>query len=99
MGLTTRDAKYDCALNAITRIVILLTSLGYLITKKNKIIITGVISLISIILLYKMQTHHNVIKNKNILKEGFSNPELYTLLKNNYTEPTNTNPIMNVLHI
>jgi hypothetical protein len=30
-------------------------------------------------------------------KEGFTNPQVYKLLKNNYTEPTEQNPAMNVL--
>ena len=32
---------------------------------------------------------------KKSQKEGFSNPEVYKVLKNNYTQPTEQNPIMN----
>jgi hypothetical protein len=36
------------------------------------------------------------IKDLNI-KEGFTNPELYKMLRKNFTEPSVTNPAMNVL--
>ena len=86
-------------LNGITRLVLLLTILGYLITNNIKIIITGAITLFSLVLLYKMKmenTLKNNIKDLNI-KEGFTNPELYKMLRKNFTEPTVTNPAMNVL--
>jgi hypothetical protein len=86
-------------LNGITRLVLLLTILGYLITYNIKIIITGAITLFSLVLLYKMKmenTLKNNIKDLNI-KEGFTNPELYKMLRKNFTEPTTTNPVMNVL--
>lgn len=82
-------------LNAITRLVILLTILGYLFTQTYKIIITGVITLGVIILLY------NVNKNKEVKKptvvEKFENMNCYNALKNTYTNPTSLNPAMNVL--
>jgi hypothetical protein len=86
-------------LNGITRLVLLLTILGYLITKNIKIIITGAITLFSLVLLYKMKIENklkNNIKDLNI-KEGFTNPELYKILRKNFTEPSVTNPAMNVL--
>ena len=82
----------DQKLNSITRLTILLTLLGYLITKNYKIIITGIVTLSAIILLYIIQRKQETIK-----KEGFSNPQLYKMFKNNYTQPTVKNPIMNVL--
>ena len=82
-------------LNAITRLVILLTILGYLFTQTYKIIITGVITLGVIILLY------NVNKNKAVenpkVVEKFENMNCYNALKNSYTNPTSLNPAMNVL--
>ena len=81
-------------LNSITRLVVLLTALGYLISRNHKIIITGVVTLGAIVLLYLIQGSQ---ESKNSQKEGFSNPEIYKLLKNNYTQPTEENPAMNVL--
>ena len=81
-------------LNSITRLVVILTLLGYLISRNYKIVITGVVTLGAIILLYIIQTSQ---EKKTSKKEGFSNPEVYQRLKDNYTEPTEKNPIMNVL--
>ena len=86
-------------LNAITRLIVLLTLLGYLITRKEKFLITGVITLVVIVTLYFIQSK----KNKNKEVEGFNNPDMNAgavkLTKNTFmhTEPTITNPAMNVL--
>jgi len=88
--------SFEEKLNAMTRLVIIMTLLGYLITKKNKFIITGIITILAIIFLYKIKTEPISKKTINI-KEGFSNPELYKLLKKNFTEPSQQNPLMNVL--
>jgi len=78
-------------LNAITRIVLLLTLIGYITTKKTKIILSGVVTLGSIVLLY-------LIKNRKPKRiEGFTQNDVYETLKFNFTEPTPTNPVMNVL--
>lgn len=83
-------------LNAITRLIILLTILGYLITRKEKFLLTGAITLVVIVILY-------FIQNKKQQVEGFSvGPDAFKLSKNSFIEPTNTkptitNPAMNVL--
>lgn len=96
----TQRMTSDEKLNAITRLVLLLTLLGYLITRKYKILITGVITLAAILILYKVQSKTSV---KITQKEAFmnmndnQNPELYNVIKDNYTQPTTQNPVMNVL--
>lgn len=82
--------SFESKLNAMTRLIIALTLVGYLITRNNKIILSGVITLGAIILLY-------MIRKKNDKKEGFTNSDLYNLIRSDYTEPTITNPSMNVL--
>ena len=88
----------DEKLNAISRLVIILTILGFLITKTVKIIITGVVTLGCIILLKYVNSYRN---KENIIKkigsEAFSNPEYYKLVKDNFQEPKENNPAMNVL--
>ena len=84
------DMSFEAKLNAITRLVIVLTILGYLITKNSKIMLSGLVTLGAIILLYKL-------KSAKKPKEGFSNAEMYTILKNDFTEPAVGNPVMNVL--
>ena len=86
----TSDMSFEDKLNSITRLVILLTIVGYLITKNSKIILSGLITLGAIILLYKLKT-------KNIKNEGFTNADIFSILKTDFTEPTVVNPAMNIL--
>lgn len=79
-------------LNAVTRLIILLTILGYLLTQTIKILITGVITLAVIVLLYNI----NYRKNKAKVFEKYENMNCYNNLKS-YTKPTALNPAMNVL--
>ena len=92
-----KGESFDQKLNAITRLVILLTVLGYLFTFSMKLIISGVITLVVLVVLYKTQKKkHTEQKMKTALKEGFTNPDLYAMTKSNFTQPTTQNPLMNV---
>jgi antibiotic biosynthesis monooxygenase (ABM) superfamily enzyme len=85
-------------LNAITRLVIYMTILGFMITKSMKIILSGLVTLIVIVILHKYQAKNTKHKKiKSILKEGFTNPEFYNVVKSNFTQPTKENPLMNVM--
>ena len=83
-------------LNAITRLVIILTILGYLFTQTFKIIITGVVTLGVIILLNHLNQNKSTGQKTKIV-EKFENLNCYNALKNNFTNPTPINPAMNVL--
>jgi len=90
------EYSLECKLNAITRLVILLTILGYLFTRNMKILITGIITIGVVVILYKTQ-HKKKKLNKKMLKEGFTSPELYERVKSSFMKPTKKNPLMNVL--
>lgn len=81
-------------LNAISRLIILLTILGYILTQTFKILITGLVTLVVIVLLYKFQKQKKKILQPN---EAFTNMNLYNSIKDNLTMPTEVNPAMNVL--
>tara|TARA_Y100000748_G_scaffold251064_1_gene216195 strand:+ start:90 stop:770 length:681 start_codon:yes stop_codon:yes gene_type:complete len=89
----------DEKLNAISRMVIGLTLLGFLLTKTFRIVVTGVVTLAAIVVLRKMQKWKEVKEKarKKVGKEGFTSPDLYQLTKEAYTKPTEKNPAMNVL--
>jgi hypothetical protein len=74
---------------------LVLTILGYLISHSNKIVITGIITIVIIVLLYNIK--HSNVKNTNIIKEGFDNNNFCSSSTNNFTPPTPNNPLMNVL--
>lgn len=81
----SREEKF----NAITRLVILMTILGYFLFKSIKILITGIITIIILIITY-------LILNKKKV-ENFSSEDIYEKLKIHYTNPTPNNPLMNIL--
>lgn len=87
--------------NAVTRLVILLTILGFLLTLSKKIFYLGLVTLGIILVLYFSQ-------KGSIKKEKFSNrlsgvypaltnPKNYEIHKDQYSKPKSSNPLMNVL--
>jgi len=96
------DASYSLEqkLNAITRLVILLGVVGYIMTKNVKIIVSSVVTLGVIVLYHSMKSKETKETKKEELKEaikeGFTNPELYKATKPMFTEPKKDNPLMNV---
>lgn len=84
-------------INAITRLVIILTILGYLITQSFNFFITGAITLGVIAFLYYAKSLKSENISKETVKEAFTNPSVYNSVKSNFTNPTEKNPFMNVL--
>ena len=87
-------------INAITRLVIILTILGFLITQTYSFLLTGLITLGVIAMLYYAKEYKQENKEGDMPQkpiEGFTNPQVYQVLKGNFTNPTNKNPLMNVL--
>ena len=92
----------DEKVNAITRLVIVLTILGYLITGSSKIFYLGLATLAIIIILYYSQNSYISKKEKfsNRLSgvyPALTNPIEYQIHKNEYDKPSKNNPLMNVL--
>ena len=92
---------YNQKLNAISRVIILLTLILFLYDRNTRVILISFITLCSIYLLYYYRKQEKTPKKKD--KEGFENPALAVL--NNYSvdtaktfdTPTDTNPFSNVL--
>ena len=84
----TKEMTMNENLNAITRLTIILSCLGYLISKNYRVIIAGAITIFAIIILK--------YSKKTTTPEGYSNlTQLPKDLKK--YEPTVKNPLMNVL--
>ena len=105
------NMNYEQKLNAITRLVILLTVLGYIFTTSNNIIFIGFGMIVVIFILYRMQKQ-KITKELLNSKEGFSginnsnlsNDEtiitpdtLKGYLKSEFTKVNKKNPLGNVL--
>jgi hypothetical protein len=101
----TNYMSYEQKLNAITRLIILLTILGYILTKSYKIILVGVVTIAGIFFLFQSNKQK---LTKEMLNEGFmvhtnesdstTNPiTLETVLKSEFKEGNKKNPFSNVL--
>lgn len=104
----TQQMTFEEKLNAISRLVILLTILGFIFTRNFNLIIIGIITLAIIYSIYKFRKQKfvsSLVKNK----EGFAsniqpksqtttNPvTLETVLRSDFYPTTKKNPFGNVL--
>jgi hypothetical protein len=109
----TTNMCYEQKLNSITRLVILITILGYILTMSQRILLVGGLTLAVIFVLFTMRKHKIT---KEMLNEGFNvqgnevtgmfdkkpasyvNPvTLDSVLKSEFKEGTKKNPFSNVL--
>jgi hypothetical protein len=104
----TQQMSFEAKLNAISRIVIFMSLLGFIFTRNFKLIIIGIVTLAIIFTLYKL-------RKQSIIKEGFSvNPSmqpsplspapmttnpvtLESVLRSEFHPTTKKNPFGNVL--
>ena len=64
---------FESKLNAITRLILILTVLGFIITMSFKIVIVGLVTIAVIVLFYKTKKDKIIDKVKSV-NEGFTNP-------------------------
>jgi hypothetical protein len=96
---------FESKLNAITRLVILLSILGFILSSFSfKYIIIGLITLIVINLIYFLKKQKNIPPFLKKQKEGFDNIEneidpvtLKSVLKRDFYSSSDKNPFGNVL--
>jgi hypothetical protein len=85
-------------INSVTRLIIYITIVAYFLSNSLNIVFAGLIALSGLVLYYNLLYSNKNKKNvKKIMKEGFTNPNLYNMLKDNYTNPNVKNPLMNIL--
>jgi hypothetical protein len=65
----TINMGYEQKLNAITRLIILITILGFISTRSTRILIVGIVTISLIFVLYKMRKPK--ISSDDLKKEGF----------------------------
>ena len=108
----TTNMCYEQKLNAITRLIILITILGYISTMSQRILVIGFLTLAVIFVLFKMRKQK---LTNSMVKEGFfvenSSPGIFkqqsktitnpvtleTVLNDEFKEGTKKNPFSNVL--
>ena len=98
----SKELSLSEKLNATTRTIILLTVLGFVLTKSIKLLVTSIITLVIIVILYKVQFEKEEKERlkKKAHKEGFEgsrNTKFLEVFKDTFTNPTVKNPLMNVM--
>ena len=91
----TDGMTYEQKINAIARLIILLSGLGFIFTMKPRFLIIGFVTLVLIVILYKMK-----LNLKEPVSEGFSNLQKKKegiIKKVDFKEGTKKNPFSNVL--
>lgn len=91
-----KNMEFNEKLNSITRLIILLTIVGYLITKNEMLIMLGIISIVLIVVLFYYKTN-NSVKSLINKRENFENLTEKDIKEAKLVTPTKTNPMMNVL--
>lgn len=109
----TQQMTFEAKLNAISRVVIIMSLLGFIFTRNWNLVIIGIVTLAIIFTLYKLRKQS--IVSSLIKKEGFSvNPSiqpsalspspmttnpvtLESVLRSNFHPTTKKNPFGNVL--
>ena len=81
-------------MNAISRLIIIMTFCGFLISGSIKLLVTGIITLAIIEFLHYSKKKKNVNKSVN---EAFTNPKVYQEIKDTFTKPSPINPMSNVM--
>ncbi len=95
----TKNMTPEEKLNAITRLVLFMVILGFILTFRFNILIIGLVTLGLVHILYFMQVKSKKEKFSNKLPGVYpilSNPEVYKANKDSFVEPTENNPLMNV---
>ena len=87
----TTAMTYEQKLNAITRLVLLITLLGYLITFSTRILLSGIITIVLIVLLYQFRKQKVTSEMIKGAKEGFSVDGDIVYDDSLYNEPSQQN--------
>ena len=94
------DMSYEQKMNAVTRLVILISFLGYLLSMKPRILVAGLLTIICVVILFKMKKPK---LTKDMLTEGFvasssqSSTSLPEIIKSDFKSGDKRNPFSNVL--
>jgi ABC-type multidrug transport system fused ATPase/permease subunit len=93
MVMPTEGMTMNEKLNTLSRVIILLTIIGFIFIQTYTVVVSGAITLIVICILqlfYQRRSHPTS-------REGFSEETFYKNNRVNYQQPTINNPAMNVL--
>ena len=90
---------YNQNLNAISRLIFLITLIGFIFTRNFKLIIIGTITLAAIYILFQIQQNNKNLKKKETFKNATTEllKKKNILFENVFETPASSNPFSNVL--
>lgn len=91
-----KNMEVNEKLNSITRLIIILTFIGYILTKNTMMILLAICSIISIIGYYYYKSNDNISSLINH-RENFQNLTRKEIVDSKLVTPTTENPLMNVM--
>lgn len=85
--------------NAVTRLIIIMSLVCYLLTFKVQVFFIGIIGVLSTLTLYfvQLKKEKSEVEQFSNVGELLTNPLVYQMNRDNFQEPTESNPLMNVL--
>ena len=90
--------SFESKMNAISRLVILLTLIGFIATGEVKFIVIGILTLACIACIYLVRQQRQPIPREGLETNSITDPlTLTTMLKSEYAETKKQNPMSNVL--
>ena len=94
-----KNFSLERQINSIIRLIILLTFCAFILTFKYNFFLLGLVCILVISILYHFKTNskEGLINNINRVKPILGNPFVYQINKDNFSQPTEKNPLMNVL--
>lgn len=95
--LPNKEETKEQKLNAVTRLVLLLSLIGYLMTRSKTFILYGVFCLAIIILYYSYTSKDKKVEGFQFVDINKNKKPHKKINSSNYTLPTKKNPLMNVL--
>ena len=84
----TANMDQNSKLNAISRLIILLTVVGFMFSKSMRILVTGAVTLGIIIFLHYTKSKNSKDIIKNNIQEAFTNPEVYKAMQSEFKSST-----------
>ena len=97
------DSHLSAQLNAVSRLVILFTLVVFMFLRQTRVLLTGGLTLAVICVVYylwRLKNNHDegfATIGEHDPASAFGNRNIYNSVRSNFTNPTPTNPLMNVL--
>lgn len=92
----SENMDYTQKMNAISRLIMILSGLGFITLRSFPILVTGIVTLGVIVHMFNNNTT-SAESIKSFAREGFTNKKNFDIMKHNFEKTQVKNPLSNVL--